>query len=341
MIKPTVTSPSRSPLWVLALLIGLPSLWLITLYAQAPQAIDFFPLYFAARQVLGGQSPYGPEATTALAQVWDAPFASAGVAYPLPLILLVVPLAGFSFAAAALCWITFGVVLTAGVVRLGKWPYSPLALLLPLCFLPLQRSLFLGQATFIWLGIAVLLLHSMRRGNRWLWAICIVLLVLKPQNGLIFALYGVYQAWRERRQVLVIAAVFGTALAGLSFLVQPGWLSAWLQQMRLYQTVVQPQSLLPWGLLVVLACWRSEIWARLAILQVVLFPLSDLYGSTPLIIAWCAFPLPIALIGSGVSWCWFFCRLPNTSLVFWMTLLVPLVVAGLWQLRQPQPSLSR
>ena len=335
-----IRSGRLSP-WAMALMVIVPALWLVILYAQSPRAPDFFPLHFAARQVLGGESPYGPQASELLAQSWDAPFAAAGVAYPLPLILLVTPLAPLPFAVAAVCWVVLGAALSAGVTALPEPRGSPLILLLPLCFLPLQRSLQMGQATLIWFGLAVLLLRSVRRGDAWLWAVCIVLLALKPQNGLIFALYGVYMAWRERREVLLIAAALGAALVGLAFVAQPGWLIAWRDQVMVYQTIVRPPTLLPWGLALLLACWRSGTWARLAILQVILFPLSDLYSGAPLLIAWSAFPPPVALAGAGVSWLWLFLGLPNSLLSFWLTLIAPLALAGIWQaLRRPQDAPS-
>lgn len=340
MTSPAASRPRPAP-WELALLVALPALWLITLYAQSPRAPDFFPLYFAAGRVLAGESPYGAQATAALAQRWDAPFAAAGVAYPLPLILLVTPLTALPLVAAAIVWVALGAAMAAGVADLPAWRGSAMAALLPLSFLPLQRSLVMGQATLIWFGLAALLLRSARRGDTWPWAICMALLVLKPQNGLIFALYGAYLAWRERRAVLLIAAGVGLALAGVSFLIQPGWLAAWRGQLAAYQAIVEPQTLLPWGLAVVAACWRAPAWARLAILQVALFPLSDLYSGAPLLIAWCAFPPPLALAGAGASWLWLLLGLPNTLGSFWLTLLLPLALAGIWQqwrLRRPQPA---
>ena len=73
----------------------------------------------------------------------------------------------------------------------------------------------------------------------------------------------------------------------------------------------------------------------------ILFPLSDLYSGAPLLIAWCAFPPPVALAGAGVSWLWLFLGLPNSLLSFWLTLIAPLALAGIWQaLRRPQDAPS-
>jgi hypothetical protein len=61
--------------------------WL-AIFIQTVSTVDFYPLYFGARKLLAGQSPYGQNATDHLLEVWDAPFADAGIAYPVPLLVL-------------------------------------------------------------------------------------------------------------------------------------------------------------------------------------------------------------------------------------------------------------
>ncbi len=86
--------------------------------------VDFEPLYFAAQRVLAGLSPYGADATNALAAHWPAKFAAAGVAYPLPIILLVLPLTWLPWTLAMSLWISAGTIMAYRSIRLASpWPY--------------------------------------------------------------------------------------------------------------------------------------------------------------------------------------------------------------------------
>lgn len=59
------------------------TLWLMALFSDPRLGTDFYPLYFGARRIISGESPYGAEATQALMREWSAPFAAAGIAYPI------------------------------------------------------------------------------------------------------------------------------------------------------------------------------------------------------------------------------------------------------------------
>src|SRR5262249_57983926 len=123
------------------------------------------------------------------------------------------------------------------------------------------------------------------------------LLLLKPQNGLFFALAGLVWGLLADRRALWWFFGVSFSLGAIAFLLEPGWLSAWIAQLQLYQTIVRPPSLLPGGLLLLVACWRLPWWARVAAAQVVFFPLSDLYSALPLLFCWIGIGGPLALAG--------------------------------------------
>lgn len=311
---------------MISLLVGV---WVLFLVAQRPVAVDFFPLHFAAGLIVSGESPYGRVATAQLASAWHAPLAQAGVAYPLPLLLLIVPLALLPFAVAAWIWTSVATLLALSSVRLAQqWR---MLLPLPLLFLPLHRAVVMGQATLLWFGFAVLLLIAMQKKQTWLAGCLIALLVLKPQNGLIFALAGVVWSWRTDRRALGVAGVVGAGLIAGSFAIDPRWLAAWREQVALYQSVVDPPTVLPLGLVLVAACWRLGWPARIAALQVVLFPLSDLYSALPALLIWIVIGGPLAIVGASVSWLWQFLALPNSVSVLWWLVLAPLCVCAAWR----------
>jgi hypothetical protein len=120
-------------------------------------------------------------------------------------------------------------------------------------------------------------------------------------------------------------------LAIVVLLQQPGWIAAWLAQVQLYTTIVHPPSLLPWGLVLLLVAWRQPWWSIIAACQVVLFPLSDLYSTLPLLLCWIGIGGRTALLGAGVSWLWSIAGLPNTMPVLWALIMVPLILAMIWR----------
>lgn len=305
------------------------AVWVVLFFGSPRFGVDFEPLYFAAQRVQAGLSPYGADATSALAAQWPAPFVAAGIAYPLQIILLVLPLTWLPWTLALSLWVSAGTIMAYRSIRLASpWPY---VLLLPLLFLPFHRNIMLGQATLVWFGLTVTMLLAIKSPQPWLVGLTCALLVLKPQNGLLFAVAGLVWAFRHDRRALWWFAGGSGALGIVSLLVQPGWIDAWLQQMQVYRGIVQPPTLLPAGLLLVLACWRLPWWARVAAAQVVFFPLSDVYSTLPLLLCWIAIGGPAALIGAGVSWLWVMPGVSNTLTNVWVLVLGPLAACAIWR----------
>jgi hypothetical protein len=310
-------------------LAALCSIWIVLIGSNGDLATDFYPLYFAARRMLAGLSPYGAAATAELARQWHAPFAAAGIAYPLPFLVLILPFGLLPFAFAAAIWIGIGMAGAGASLRLTENWRSLLAL--PLLFLPLHRSVALGQATLVWFGLAVLLVLGIKQ--RWSWAVgvSIALLLLKPQNGLFFAVAGLIWAVRADRRTLIWFVGLESCLMIAALLIQPDWIAGWLTQVQIYSTIVHPPSLLPWGLVLLLVAWRQPWWSIVAACQVVFFPLSDLYSTLPLLLCWIGIGGRIALLGAGASWLWSIAGLPNTMPVLWALIMAPLILAMIWR----------
>jgi hypothetical protein len=198
----------------------------------------------------------------------------------------------------------------------------------------------LGQATLVWFGLAVLLLLGIRNRLGWLVGIAAALLILKPQNGLLFAAAGMIWAVRMERRALIWFVGAESLLAIAAAIVEPGWFAAWLAQVQSYNAIVHPPSLLPWGVIVALVAWRQPWWSIVAACQVVFFPLSDLYSALPLLLCWVAIGGPAALVGAGVSWIWSLAGLPNSVAVLWGLIMCPLMLAMAWR-SWGQPYFSR
>src|SRR5436853_1109191 len=68
------------------LLVLLAAIWVILVLSNYAGR-DYYPLYWGAQQIWEGRSPYGPEATARLAEIWATRTRFGGVAYPLPVML--------------------------------------------------------------------------------------------------------------------------------------------------------------------------------------------------------------------------------------------------------------
>ena len=100
-------------------LVAICSTWIMLVVYSRDLVADFYPLYFAAGRMLAGLSPYGDAATAELARQWQAPFAAAGIAYPLSFLVFVLPFGLLPFALAATIWIGIGLAGAAASLRLA------------------------------------------------------------------------------------------------------------------------------------------------------------------------------------------------------------------------------
>lgn len=351
-----VSPPSGRRRLALGVLVAAQLTILGLLWANGIITPDFFPLHLGAVLLARGESPYGPAATALLVQLWDAPepFPRAGIAYPLPALLPVLPLAPAPFPAAALLWGALSVGLVIGVAR----RQAPAGLALALIFWPTFWSLAIGQATLLWTGLILallLLLGAIGAGPATpsthapqgqlrpaLLGLCLVLLPLKPQTGLLFGLAGAWLAWRGERRAWAWALGWAALLAGASWLIAPTWLGDWLGQLQVYRDAVRPISLWPWGAALLAAGWRLPWWSRLAIVQVFLFPLVrqeygiDPYTMMPLLLVWLGIGGRLALVGAALSWIWPALVVAGMGgVAAELTLFLPLLIAGAWRTLRP------
>jgi hypothetical protein len=328
---PDAFAGMRNPREAIVPLLAVPgvALWLFLIWAWQPLdrlGTDFFPIYYAAGALARGHDPYGAVVGEHLQRVWSVPFASAGNAYPLPVLLVAWPLTLLPLPLAVALWASVGSAgAFASVCIRSEWlKLLPILIL----FMPLHRAIVVKQATLIWFALVVLLLLAMRRRQAILVGLAIAMLPAKPQAGLLFALAGCIWAWREQRRALIWAAGFAAVIWGLSFALYPSWVPDWLASVRRYNDIVAPPSLLPGGLLLPLLAWGLPWWARLAMLQVVLFPITDTYSALPLLLAWIGIGGPLGLAGAAVSWLGVLLGLPNSLGTFWLVIMAPLMFAA-------------
>jgi hypothetical protein len=82
-------------------------------------------------------------------------------------------------------------------------------------------------------------------------------------------------------------------------------------------------------------------WAKVAVCQTVLFPITSLYSTLPLLLAWSAFAPALALAGTGLSWLWVLLALPKSFGMVWLFILLPWMLTALWSARPTQRAHAR
>ena len=238
----------RARAGVSALIAVVAAVYVLGFYGhQAPGTVsDIDTLWTAARALRAGQDPY----TAIPSPPWPW-----GLLYPLPAVLVMLPLSVLPLAPAraVLMGVSTG-LLAYGLTRRAWWPLIMLA----------GGQMFFALQSVQWtpLFAAAVLLPPLQV----LWAI-------KPTTGA-----ALFTAYPSRR-----AVVGGVVLAAAAFLVWPHWVTEWLAAARLAPH--RPAILNPGGVLLLLALlrWRLPEGRQLAVLACM--PLSPhLYEALPLML---------------------------------------------------------
>jgi hypothetical protein len=234
--------PSRLTRAAIAATVSLAAGLYVWAYARAnPDFVsDFDQLWASGRALLDHRNPYdvvGPRG----AFLWKWP-----LYYPLPAVILVAPLGAMSVVAARIVFAAVSVGLFAYAITRDGW--GRLLLLLSISFVTavelVQWSPLLAAGMLLpWIG--------------WVAA-------AKPNLGAAMAAHA------SSRMALVVMFIGSTVLIIASFVILPGWLGPWLENVRsaphFIAPVVRPGGIL---LLAVLAKWRRPEARLLAALACV------------------------------------------------------------------------
>jgi len=317
----------------LVILVIAVAVWSIVWLPEV-SGIDFYPIHFATRLLLEGRSPYGLEATAQLIlEQPAAPMLAAGVGYPLPFLIILMPLGFISEYNALFIWMILTVSMALLTVFLSRDRYAIYSLIM---FGPFVHNIILAQASGLWFGLTLLLIISSNKRWDFTTGLLMAILVYKPQAGLIFAIgAGLLAVW-DRRYNVLYSAVFNTVLLLTAALfLHPNWVSDWLWQLGVYMEVnhfalpMQP-GLMILPIIMYTARHRARgYWAVLAVLQVFLFPIITLYSFIPLFICWIVIGGRIALLGTAISVIWFLIPVEYSAYNFYVTVVLPLAVGSI------------
>jgi hypothetical protein len=235
---------------------------------------DFYPVYFGGQAWLQVGNAYATQQIApAYHQPWD--LYRTGNMYPLPAILLGLPLSLLSPTLAATLWVgllTAGVLLALRVSGLPLWWGFAL---------PIVDGIRIEQYTVLIVIAQILALWAHRERRPWALAICCALILTKPNQGLFFVLVLVLLARNWRQQIAVNALVWGGSL-----LLDPHWVGEWLPTLDRYRQITHQPIL--WGFalfaipLLLMRQWLAA--ATIAQFLILPFPTASTYaaGAVPL-----------------------------------------------------------
>lgn len=247
--------------------------WRLTV-TYPTDVFDFYPIYFGGQAWLQVGNAYATQQIVpAYHQPWD--LYRTGNMYPLPAIVLGLPLSLLSPTLAATLWVgllTAGVLLALRVSGLPLWWGFAL---------PIVDGIRIEQYTVLIVIAQILALWAHRERRPWALAACCALILTKPNQGLFFVLVLVLLARNWRQQIAVNALVWGGSL-----LLDPHWVGEWLPTLDRYRQLTHQPIL--WGFalfaipLLLMRQWLAA--ATIAQFLILPFPTASTYaaGAVPL-----------------------------------------------------------
>ena len=179
-------------------------------------------------------------------------------AYPFYTLAVAWPLIHMDYGWATAIWLVVSETLLIGsllvLLAAYRWRPPPLVLvalvLVSLLSYPGARSLILGQVSHLVYFLLAMLVWSLARGRNRLAGFLLALSTLKPQLSVFVVLFVVLWALAGRRWALLTAfALTMAVLLGLSFLLMPGWVGGFVNQLLLYPSYIEvstPAQVVSW-----------------------------------------------------------------------------------------------
>jgi hypothetical protein len=259
--------------------------------SRYPGANDFASRWAGARAFwIDGVSPYSDEATRQIQMlIYGRPippeeeqeFDPGPFAYPFYTVFLLFPIVWTSYAWAEAIWlVVLEVCLFAGLLlalRLYDWR-PPRWLLIctavwAFFFYPHARALLLGQFAVFVFATVTLALWALKSGRDVLAGFCLAVSTVKPQMLFLLIPLLLWWAVRERRwRFVASSAAWMALLLGTSWIVEPGWVGAFVAQVARYPSytaIGSPIWILAHVTFPFLGVWGERVLSGLAIVGLI------------------------------------------------------------------------
>ncbi len=226
---------------------------------DSPGGNDFLNRWLGTRLFLTErQSPYSLESTLAIQQAIyghpaDADEDQVLFAYPLYAMIFFTPFSLIAdYALARALWITFQeialIAIAISAISISGWKPSRWTLvaflLFALTWFHGTKPLVDGNASILVALLVTLGLLALRRNRDALAGFLFALSTIKPQMVVLILPFIALWSFSVKRKDVVWSMLFTLAgLVGLSFLLQPNWLTQNIAQVLLYQSYTPPSTL--------------------------------------------------------------------------------------------------
>jgi hypothetical protein len=243
--------------------------WRITRDYPLP-LFDLYPLYYGGLAWLNTGNAYDL-ASVVPATHYSFSVFQIGNAYPLPALLLTLPLTLLPPHIAGTLWIG---LLTAGLLCGLRVLRAPFWMLL---YVPLLEGLRIEQYTIVIVVLQLFALWAFAQRRAWLLAFLCALLLTKPTNGALMALLLGVLSRNWPQQIVALALVWGGSL-----LLDPNWAFEWLAAARTYNDVAQQPILWAVAALAVVPLLLRDWITAAVVLQLGVVPFPGVYAAASL-----------------------------------------------------------
>ncbi len=317
---------------VLALVLAAAAAALRAAQDYPTRLFDLYPLYYGGLAWVGTGNAYLLDtvvpATDRGFQLFEI-----GNVYPLPAVLVTLPLTLLHPQLAGTIWVAFLVAALVAALRLYRGSYWCLL------YLPLLEAVRIEQYTAFIVIVQIVALWALRERRVWILAVCCALILTKPNHGLAFVIAVALLSGSWRRIGVVASVPWLASLA-----LDPSWPSHWLAAIAAHQAALQQPVLWPIALLGLPLLAVGDVIGAAVVLQFLALPFPGVYAASSLLLpllGWsrvhwlvaASFLWPFAALGVGTAWA--------TAL----TLVLPMAVTSLyvrrdtlWRVRARLPS---
>ncbi len=261
---------------------------------------DLYPLYYGGLAWLHAGSAYALDAVVpATDQGYQ--ILRVGNIYPLPTVLVTLPLTLLPPQAAGTIWV---VLLVGGLIAALRLLGGSFWFLL---YLPILEAVRIEQYTAFVVILQIVALWALRQHRWWILALCCALILTKPNHGLMFVLAVAFLSGKWRS----IAAVTGVFWVG-SIVLDPAWPGEWLAALARHEALLHQPFLWPVALLAVPLLYVRDLVGAAVVLQFLILPFPGIYAASSLSLSllhdsrvrWLSaasflWPFPAAVIGTA------------------------------------------